>query len=340
MKRPYIIAGPCSAESEAGVLECAKAVSQRGAQAFRAGLWKPRSRPGSFEGVGAEGLGWLVEARSLSGLPVCTEVACTAHVEACLKEGIDMLWIGARTTSSPFVVQEIADALRGVDIPVLVKNPLGADFGLWVGAFERLSGAGLRDLRAVHRGVSTSRDSRFRNDPAWDMAVRFRTTMGDVPIFCDPSHIAGTAALVPEIAQRAMDLGFDGLMVEVHPSPSEALSDAAQQLYPDEFKAMLDGLRLRESGSADEDVLRRLAELRSGIEEADDAILEALRRRMSLSREIGELKRAEGISIVQPGRWAEVRERILRLSGDKGLDTDTVAAIFDLIHSASVSSQK
>ena len=240
----FLSAGPCSAESQEQVLETAQALSGQGISFLRAGIWKPRTRPGSFEGVGLKGLAWMDHARTATGLKIGTEVAEPSHVEGCLEFGMDILWVGARTTTNPFSVQAIADALKGTDIPVLVKNPISADIGLWIGAVERLANAGITKLGAIHRGFSSTLEMRYRNAPNWKMPIELKRQMPELPIICDPSHICGKADLIPAIAQEAMDLLFDGLMVEVHPDPPNALSDAAQQLTPDQFISMIGKLEL------------------------------------------------------------------------------------------------
>ena len=247
--KPWVIAGPCSAESEEQLMSVARALSAPEAETgpavgvLRAGLWKQRTHPGGFEGVGVEGLPWLQRARRETGLKICTEVVCGDHVRACLEAGVDMVWIGARTTPSPYLVQEIADALQGTDLPVLVKNPIGCDLELWSGALERLAGRGVRKLGLVHRGVASLSERRYRNDPAWELSERMRALYPELPFFFDPSHIAGMAAWVPELSREAMERGFDGLMIESHPEPAEARSDTAQQLSPAVLKSLLASLK-------------------------------------------------------------------------------------------------
>ncbi|MDZ8117236.1 bifunctional 3-deoxy-7-phosphoheptulonate synthase/chorismate mutase type II [Pontiella agarivorans] len=309
----FLAAGPCSAESEEQVLETAKALAEAGVSFLRAGIWKPRTRPGSFEGVGPEGLVWLERARAETGLKIGTEVAEPAHVEACLEHRLDVLWIGARTTTNPFSVQAIADALKGTDIPVFVKNPMSADVALWMGAVERLANAGLTRLGAIHRGVSSSLEMRYRNAPAWKMPIELMRCMPDLPMICDPSHICGKAGLIPAIAQEAMDLLFDGLMIEVHPNPPEALSDAAQQLTPKQFSELIDGLQLPHEKSESSSFIHRMSALRDGVDELDSQMLELLGRRMDVVREMGALKREQNISTLQLDRWTEIlQDRVTR----------------------------
>lgn len=334
-----VIAGPCSAESREQVLETAEGLHALGVKVFRAGLWKPRSRPGSFEGVGAEGLAWLAEVKNRYGMRVCTEVATPTHVEDCLRSGIDLLWLGARTTANPFLVQEVAEALRGCAIPVLVKNPLSPDLGLWIGALERLSREGLTRLAAVHRGVSSSEKIPYRNAPQWDLAVELRTRIPELPIFADPSHIAGDRVYLKELSQRAFDLGFDGLMVESHSHPESALSDAAQQLSPAELGTLLSSIRVREASSPDERFLRELESLRAQLDVIDEDLVADLASRMELSAKIGELKRDNNVAIIQTGRWAAVRERLAALADRYGLDRNMVLSVFEAVHEASVKAQ-
>ncbi len=318
----FLAAGPCSAETEGQVLETAHALAGRGIGFFRAGIWKPRTRPGGFDGVGLKGLGWLDRARSETGLKVGTEVAEPSHVEACLEYGMDVLWVGARTTTNPFSVQAIADALRGTDEPVFVKNPMSADIGLWLGAIERLANAGLTKVGAIHRGVSSSLEMRYRNAPAWKMPIELMRLMPEIPLVCDPSHICGKAGLIPTIAQEAMDLLFDGLMVEVHPDPPNALSDAAQQLTPEQFFSMIGTLELSHEQSESIDFLKRMGKLREDVDELDSKMLDMLAQRMQIVREMGRLKSEQHVSTLQPQRWQEIVEdrvgkgALLELSGD------------------------
>ena len=285
---PLVIAGPCSAESELQVMMTAKGLHEFGIHVFRAGIWKPRTHPGSFEGVGTPGLKWLQKVKNEYGMKVCTEVANEKHVYECLKYGIDMVWIGARTTANPFLVQEIADALRDTDIPVLVKNPVNPDIDLWVGALERLNQAGIRKLGVIHRGFSTSQKIPYRNFPGWQMAVELRTRYPKLPFFADPSHMGGSRQYLKELSQRAMDLGLDGLMIESHCDPSCALSDAKQQLVPSDLKALLESLTVRQKVSNDKEYNEGIEQLRSQIDIIDENLLVALGSRMEISRRIGE----------------------------------------------------
>ncbi len=287
---PLVIAGPCSAESELQVMMTAKGLNEFGIHVFRAGIWKPRTHPGSFEGVGTPGLKWLQKVKNEYGMKVCTEVANEKHVYECLKYGIDMVWIGARTTANPFLVQEISDALRDTDIPVLVKNPVNPDIDLWVGALERLNRAGIRKLGVIHRGFSTSQKIPYRNLPGWQMAVELRTRYPKLPFFADPSHMGGSRQYLKELSQRAMDLGLDGLMIESHCDPSCALSDAKQQLVPSDLKALLESLTVRQKVTNDKEYNEGIEQLRSQIDVIDENLLVALGSRMEISRKIGEFK--------------------------------------------------
>ena len=338
--RPFVVAGPCSAESREQVLEAAVALKEAGAGVLRAGLWKPRTHPGGFEGVGAEGLEWLVRAREATGMKICTEAGSAAHVKACLEAGVDMLWIGARTTANPFQVQEICDALGGSDIPVLVKNPVSPDLELWIGAVERLRAAGINKVAAVLRGFTTVEKTPYRNVPVWELSIHLRTTLKDLPLFVDPSHIAGATGYIKELSQRALDLGACGLMVEVHPHPEAALSDASQQLTPQEFMALKQGLKVRSADSADAEFSARMDLLRSDIDDIDSRLLSLLEERMRVSRSIGALKKEYGISILQTGRWEAVMEALRREADAIGLDKAMVERIFSVIHDYSVKVQE
>jgi chorismate mutase len=336
----FLAAGPCSAESEEQVLTTAKALAGNGVDFLRAGIWKPRTRPGSFEGVGAEGLVWLTAARAETGLKVGTEVAEPSHVEACLEAGLDVLWVGARTTTNPFSVQAIADALKGTDIPVFVKNPMSADVGLWIGAIERLSNAGLTKLGAIHRGVSSSLEMRYRNAPAWKMPIELMRRMPEIPIICDPSHICGRADLISTIAQEAMDLLFDGLMVEVHPDPPAALSDAAQQLTPANFLSMIGNLKISIEQSDSLPFGKRMSALRDGVDEIDSQLLELISDRMELVREMGRLKSEQKVSTLQPHRWQAILEDRVRRGTGLDLTEDFVLQLMQSIHEEAIRQQE
>ena len=337
--RPCVVAGPCSAESEEQVMETARGLKEIGINVFRAGIWKPRTHPGCFEGVGVPGLKWLQRVREEYGLRVCTEVANEKHVCECLKHKVDMVWLGARTTANPFLVQEIAEALRGTDIPVLVKNPINPDLDLWIGAFERLNAQGIRKLGAIHRGVSTASKIKYRNAPQWEMAVELRARYPELPMFADPSHMGGKREYLQELSQRAMDLGFEGLMIESHRDPSCALSDASQQLTPSALIRLLESLVMRDATTADERFNDELRQLRAQIDVLDENLIFTLASRMKVSRSIGELKKENSVAIVQPTRWDTVLEKAAASAAAYGLDADFVKRIFNAIHEASVAEQ-
>ncbi len=337
--RPCVIAGPCSAESEEQVMTTAEGLKAFGINVFRAGIWKPRTHPGSFEGVGAPGLKWMQKVKKEYGMRICTEVAGEKHVFECLKYGVDMVWLGARTTANPFLVQEIAEALRDTDIPVLVKNPVNPDLDLWIGAFERLNREGITKIGAIHRGVSTTEKIKYRNAPEWDMAVELRARCPELPIFADPSHMAGKREYLQELSQRAMDLGLDGLMVESHCDPSCALSDAAQQLVPPDLQALLESLVVRDASSADEKFRDELSRLRAQIDVIDENLVFDLATRMKVSRKIGEVKKQHSVAIIQAGRWDEVLEKAVASARQYGLDEEFVKTVYNAIHEASVAEQ-
>lgn len=333
-----IIAGPCSAESQEQVIETAKALAADGRVHYlRAGIWKPRTSPGSFEGVGTEGFKWLNQAKAITGLPIATEVGSERHVYEALKHGVDMLWIGARTVSNPFTIQEIADAIRGVDIPVLVKNPLCPDINLWEGAINRFVRAGVSQIGAVHRGFSHSGKSVLRNHPNWSVPQMLRERMPDLPIICDPSHIAGDKNLVPVIAQRAMESGFNGLMVEVHPNPKQALSDAAQQLVPSELSSMLDRLFDLSNIQNPEELL---SELRLEVDILDEQLINALASRMKLVKHIANIKKERSLEVFQASRWENIIKKINELANEQGLRPSFVRRLFTSIHKESCTFQQ
>ena len=308
--------------------------------AFRAGLWKPRTRPGTFEGVGEKGLPWLQEVQR-SGLPVAVEVATPAHLEAVLGAGVRIVWIGSRTTTDPFAVQSLADALSGVaDVQVFVKNPINPDPDLWIGAMERVLKAGVSRVCAVHRGFSFYERSRYRNAPKWQVPIDVMRRLPDVAMFCDPSHIAGDASLVAEVAQSALDLGFAGLFVESHIDPSSALSDSAQQLTPAALGDVLAGLVPKNSAVGDASIAAQIDSLRSHIDEVDDALLDLLASRMRISEEIGRCKKKGGITVLQSSRWEKVLEKVSAGALQRGLDPVFARNLFNLIHEASIERQK
>ncbi len=336
---PLLIAGPCSAESEEQVLAAARGVaSVQGTRAFRAGTWKPRTRPGGFEGAGARALEWLKAAKQETGLLTITEVATAEHVETCLKAGIDMLWIGARTTPNPFSVQEIADALRGVDIPVFVKNPINPDLQLWIGALERLQHAGLNRLAAVHRGFSWFERTPYRNSPMWEFPIRLKAAHPELPLICDPSHIAGRPERLGSIAQQALDIGFNGLMMEVHPDPANACSDAEQQITPQRYEELVESLIFRKA-QASAPLNDRLQELRDLIDQLDEEIAQKLGTRMDIAERIGDHKREHNVAILQPERWERILKRQLALARELGLSPEFVQEFMDAVHRESIRRQ-
>ena len=334
-QRPIVIAGPCSAESEEQVLETAKNLASKGIKIFRAGIWKPRTKPGGFEGIGVIGLPWLKKVKEETGMYVATEVANKDHVFEALKAGVDILWIGARTTVNPFAVQEIADALRGVDIPVLVKNPVNPDLELWIGAFQRLYGAGIKRLGAINRGFSSYDKKIYRNLPLWHIPIELRRRMPNLPIFCDPSHIGGKRELIAPLCQQAMDLSLDGLMIESHCNPDAAWSDAAQQITPDVLDYVLNLLVIRESNQTTEN----LSALRRQIDGIDEQVLELLAKRMRVSKEIGVYKKEHNMPILQSPRYSEILENRSDMGQQMDLNTDFIKKILSLIHEESVRQQ-
>ena len=337
-KKPYLIAGPCSAESENQLLTIAKAVEGT-ADIFRAGVWKPRTKPNSFEGIGKDALSWLKTIQQETSLKVVTEVATAKHVELCLESGVDMLWIGARTTVNPFYVQEIAEALRGVDIPVFVKNPIHPELGLWLGAFERLHKVGVKQLAAIHRGFYSYEKVAFRNDPKWEIPIKLREEIRDLPIICDPSHIAGKAALVGDIAQTAMDINLDGLMIETHHNPSAALSDAEQQVTPKELNSIMNNLVLRDTKLRDEEFKGRLLNFRNQIDNFDIKIIELLDSRKQVVEHIANFKNENKLTIFQIDRWFEILNTRKENANLLGVDEQMVEEIFALIHKYSILTQ-
>lgn len=334
-KRPLIIAGPCSAETEEQVMETARQLSSKGIKIFRAGIWKPRTKPGGFEGIGVEGLPWLKEVKKETGMYVSTEVATAKHVYEALKAGIDILWVGARTTANPFAVQEIADALKGVDIPVLVKNPVNPDLELWIGALERINGAGLKRLGAIHRGFSSYDKKLYRNLPQWHIPIELRRRIPNLPLICDPSHIGGKRELVAPLCQQAMDLNFDGLIIESHCNPDCAWSDASQQVTPDVLDYILNLLVIRKETQTTEN----LSELRKQIDECDSNLIQELAKRMRVAREIGTYKKEHEMTIVQTGRYNEILEKRGSQGALCGMDPEFIKTVFEAIHKESVRQQ-
>lgn len=333
--RPLVIAGPCSAESEAQMMITAAELARTGVRIFRAGIWKPRTMPGGFEGVGEVGLTWLAKVKAEYGMLTATEVATPAHVEAVLRQGVDIIWIGARTMANPFAVQEIADALVGKDVPVLVKNPVSPDLQLWIGGVMRLNHAGIRRLAVVHRGFTSTDSQIYRNAPSWHIPIELHRRYPQLTILCDPSHIGGRRDLIAPLSQQALDLGLDGLMIETHCNPDQAWSDANQQLRPCDLAALLNQLVVRDTTPA----VGGLDELRAHIDECDTLLLEALSRRMAISRQIGLYKRKHNLTIVQPDRYNKILEQIALRAQTVGLKTDFVRSVLEIIHEESVNQQ-
>ncbi len=339
-KRPVVIAGPCSAETEEQVLTTAKALAKQNIDLFRAGIWKPRTRPNSFEGVGTPGLAWLRRVKEETGLKVTTEVAKAQHVYETLKYGVDVLWLGARTTVNPFSVQEIADALEGVDIPVLIKNPINPDLKLWIGAIERIYKAGIRKIGVIHRGFSSFQDSKYRNTPRWQLPIELMRQFPDLTMICDNSHICGRRDILLETAQIAMDLNFAGLMTETHPDPDNAWSDAKQQITPATFSQMIDQLVLREPTSSDEDFLEHIEDLRHQIDYLDNELLDLLGKRMEIADKIGLYKKRNNISILQPSRWNEILKIAAEKGQSRGLSAEFIEKVLKAIHQESINHQE
>ena len=333
---PIIIAGPCSAETEQQTLDTARTLHAAGVKVFRAGLWKPRTVPGSFEGVGSSGLQWLQQVKRETGMLIATEVAIVEHVRDALAAGIDILWVGARTSANPFAMQAIADALQGHDeVTVLVKNPVNPDLELWIGALQRIMGAGITRLAAVHRGFSSAGAHIYRNDPQWHIPFELRRHAPGMTILCDPSHIGGKREFVEPLSQLALDAGFDGLMIECHCNPDQALSDSAQQITPDELHGILNRLVIRSGAPIDDE----LSMLRQQIDDCDHELLAVLARRMSVSREIGSFKKAHNLRVVQPARYQDVMKARLEEGRQLGLDEDFIQRLMQAIHEESVRQQ-
>jgi chorismate mutase len=341
LDRPLIIAGPCSAESEEQVLGTARGITEHAPQvrAFRAGIWKPRTRPGGFEGIGNEALAWLGKVKAETGLLTMTEVATADHARAALDHGIDMLWIGARTTPNPFSVQEIADALRGTDVPVFVKNPINPDLGLWVGAIERFSAVGITRLAAIHRGFNWFERTPYRNSPMWEFPIRLKAAFPHLELICDPSHIAGSPDKLGGIAQQALDLNFSGLMIETHRDPENARSDAKQQIAPLELKVFLESLIVRQSspGALHQNELQDLRDL---IDQLDDEILQKLSSRMDIAERIGDFKKAHNIAILQPERFDRIVRRLKGMADELHLAPSFVAELMNAVHEESIRRQR
>lgn len=334
-KRPVVIAGPCSAETEKQVMETAKDLAKNGVRIFRAGIWKPRTKPGGFEGVGSVGLTWLQEVKKETGMLVATEVANKQHVEEALNAGVDVLWIGARTSANPFAMQEIADSLVGADVPVLVKNPVNPDLELWIGAMQRIYNAGIRQIGAIHRGFSAYGKHLYRNMPQWHIPIELRRRMPELTLICDPSHIGGKRELVAPLSQQAMDMGFDGLIVESHCDPDSAWSDKSQQVTPEVLNFILNMLVVRDTTQTTES----LTLLRQQIDQIDNDLLEALSKRMRISREIGQYKKEHSMPVVQTGRYDDILNSRAAAAEELGMNGDFMKTVYQAIHEESVRQQ-
>ena len=334
-KRPLVIAGPCSAETEEQVLATAKHLASNGIKIFRAGIWKPRTKPGGFEGVGSDGLAWLQKVKKETGMHVATEIATQKHVYEALKYGIDLLWIGARTTANPFAVQEIAEALHGTDIPVLIKNPVNPDLELWIGAVERVYNAGIKRIGVIHRGFSSYDEKLYRNIPQWHIPIELKRRIPNLPIICDPSHIGGKRELIAPLSQQAMDLNYDGLIIESHCDPDSAWSDKDQQVTPDVLSYILNLLVIRDSKQTTEN----LNELRKQIDIMDDELLSTLNKRMRISREIGQYKKEHNMQILQTGRYDEILKDRIAAAVRMNLSPDFMKTILEAIHEESIRQQ-
>ena len=340
LNHPLVIAGPCSAETEEQVLKIANELKNSDATIFRAGIWKPRTRPGGFEGVGEIGLKWLQKAKAETGLLMATEVATAAHVKLALAHDIDVLWIGARTTANPFAVQEIADALQGTDKIVLLKNPVNPDLSLWIGGLERLYNADIKKLGVIHRGFSTYEKTKYRNNPEWQIAIDLQNRFPDLPLICDPSHITGKREMIQEVSQQALDLNYDGLIIETHIDPDNAWSDAAQQVTPATLKQMFINLRVRKVSDDESEFNQNMAKLRIQIDEFDGKLLEILGNRMKVAGKIGLLKKEKNVAILQNQRWNEILGKMILEGEEKGLSNEFVMHLFKAIHQESIIHQE
>ncbi|WP_336067105.1 bifunctional 3-deoxy-7-phosphoheptulonate synthase/chorismate mutase type II [Mesoflavibacter sp. CH_XMU1404-2] len=340
LDHPLVIAGPCSAETEEQVLKIAHDLKDTDVSYYRAGIWKPRTRPGNFEGVGALGLKWLQKVKKETGLKTATEVANRAHVELALEHDVDLLWIGARSTVSPFIVQEIADALKGTDKVVLVKNPVNPDLPLWLGAIERLASADIKKLGVIHRGFSTYEKTKYRNNPEWQLAIELQTKFPDLPLINDPSHITGKRDMIFDVSQTALDLNFDGLMIETHFDPDNAWSDAAQQVTPTALVQIMKDLRIRKETDPEADFNNELANLRAKIDVVDNQIIELLGKRMQVADGIGQLKKQKNVAVLQSKRWNEILGKMVLEGEQKGLSEEFILKLFKAIHQESINHQE
>ena len=337
---PLIISGPCSAETYDQLRETCKQLKFHGINLMRAGVWKPRTRPGTFEGNGEDALKWIADIKEELGVQFTVEVANTSHIELALKYGIDILWIGARTTVNPFSVQEIADAIKGTDTPVLIKNPINPDLSLWMGALERINTAGINKMGAIHRGFSMTGKSKYRYVPMWKIAIDLKSNMPNLPVICDPSHICGNRDMIFETSQKALDLGYDGLIIESHIDPDNAWSDAAQQITPKKLIQLMKELKIRKLSVNQEDYIKNLEKLRTKIDSADNDILDILGKRMKISDDIGKLKKKENVAILQSKRWNEILGKMILEGKERGLSEEFVLKIFKAIHQESINHQE
>ncbi len=340
LEHPLVIGGPCSAETEEQVVKIAHQLKDSDATVLRAGIWKPRTRPGNFEGVGALGLKWLQRAKEETGMKIATEVANPHHVELALEHGVDVLWIGARSTVSPFIVQDIAEACRGIDNPVLIKNPINPDLSLWLGAVERFYTCDVNNLGVIHRGFSTYEKTKYRNIPEWQIPIDLQNRFPDLPLILDPSHIAGRRDLIFDLSQTALDLNFDGLIIETHYDPDNAWSDAKQQITPDTLIQHMENLKIRKEVGVDEAYQKALSELRAKIDVADNQLLDVLSRRMKISDEIGKVKAKQNVAILQSKRWNEILGKMIIEGEEKGLSEEFMLRIYKAIHQESINHQK
>ncbi|MES2812587.1 MAG: bifunctional 3-deoxy-7-phosphoheptulonate synthase/chorismate mutase type II [Bacteroidota bacterium] len=340
LEHPLVIAGPCSAETEEQVLEIARQLKDSDVNIFRAGIWKPRTRPGGFEGVGEIGLKWLQKAKAETGLLMATEVANAAHVKLAIEHDIDVLWIGARTTVNPFAVQEIADALQNTDKIVLLKNPVNPDLSLWLGGLERLYNAGIKKLGVIHRGFSTYEKTKYRNNPEWQIAIDLQNRFPDLPLICDPSHITGKRDMIQEVSQQALDLNYDGLIIETHIDPDNAWSDAEQQVTPEVLKRIFVDLKVRKETDNASDYSQRLAKFRAQIDGYDEKLLDVLGKRMKIADDIGLLKKEKNVAILQNQRWNEILGKMILEGEERGLSEEFILKIFKAIHQESITHQE
>ncbi|WP_224488873.1 bifunctional 3-deoxy-7-phosphoheptulonate synthase/chorismate mutase type II [Robertkochia flava] len=340
LEHPVVIAGPCSAETEDQVLSIAHQLKDTDVSYLRAGIWKPRTRPGNFEGVGAIGLKWLKKAKEETGLKIATEVANRTHVEMALEHDVDMLWIGARSTVSPFIVQEIADALEGTDKFVLIKNPVNPDLSLWLGGIERLYKSNIKNLGVIHRGFSSYEKTKYRNIPEWQIAIELQNRFPDLPLICDPSHITGKRDMIFDVSQTALDLNYDGLMIETHMDPDNAWSDAAQQVTPESLVQIMKDLKIRKETDPEGEYTTKLGNLRAQIDVIDNTLIDLMGKRMKVADEIGQLKKDRNVAVLQTKRWNEILGKMILEGEHHGLSEEFVLRIFKAIHQESINHQE